>query len=204
MLRLWVFMTIMCCASGAMAADEGLYPDAIDPTAGFLRVIAPQESLIVVDGRRLAPQNGGLTPFVILPEGQIDVAWSSGRINLDITAGAHLLLLLQDDIARTEPVAITNQPGKADVTLVNLSDVGDLTLHVPQAKADIFADLAADATATRALRAPLQLDFEFQSAGRTLASLTGVRLDRKAGVTFVLQGQGGDYTAYVSRNRYEK
>ena len=58
--------------------------------------------------------------------------------------------------------------------------------------------------ATRALRAPLTLDFEFRAEGETMASLIGGQLLRKTGVTFVLSGTVGDYTAQAMPNRYER
>jgi hypothetical protein len=101
---------------------------------------------------------------------------------------------------RLDPIA--NHPGKADVSLINASDVTELSLFVPEAKAEVFSGIAEQEMATRAVTAPLTLDFEFRAAGQTLATLTDIQLNRKSGVTFLLMGKAGDYTAIASPNRY--
>ena len=205
MLLLRGILLWLCLATTTMASDDRLYPNSPDPDAGFLRVIAPGQSFVVVAGKTRRLNAQGITDYLILPEGQTEVSWAEGTAQIDVPAGQHLLVMTSaTGDAQVWQEMISNQPGKADVTLVNVSDVPDLVLSVPAAKADVFNAIAPASAATRSLRAPLTLDFEFRSQGRSLASLTQVTLKRKAGVTFVLVGENGDYTAFVSPNRYEK
>lgn len=187
------------------AGDVGLYPDAIDPNAGFLRVAVQDEGFVNIAGKSRRNGVHGLSDFQILPAGLIEVAWSTGQTWVELPAGRHLsVLIAADGQVETREDPIANHPAKADVTLINSSDLSDLALFVPQAKADVFSALAPDQMATRALRAPLTLDFEFRAEGETMASLIGVQLLRKTGVTFVLSGTVGDYTAQAMPNRYER
>lgn len=194
-----------CLATTALASDDKLYPNSPDPNEGFLRVIAPGQSFVVVAGKTRRLNAQGITNFLILPSGQTEVSWAQGSAQIDVPAGQHLIVMTAETgEAHVWQETIANQPGKADVTLVNVSDVPDLVLSVPAAKADVFKAMAPASTATRSLSAPLTLDFEFRSDGKSLASIRQVELKRKAGVTFVLVGENGDYTAFVSPNRYEK
>ena len=164
-------MVFAIIASLAQASDEGLYPDAIDPNAGFLRVFAFGETHVTVMGKPLRLGAEGLSDFRTLPAGNIDVSWGSTQASFELPSGRHMSLILGDDGTsemRLDPIA--NHPGKADVSLINASDVTELSLFVPEAKAEVFSGIAEQEMATRAVTAPLTLDFEFRAAGQTLAN----------------------------------
>lgn len=199
-------LALLCLfASPLNAGDAGLYPEAIDPDAGFLRVLMTGTGFVNIAGKSHRINAPGLSPFHILPSGRTEIAWAEGQTWVDLPSGRHVSLLIREG-GQAEAVEdpIANHPAKADVTLINLSDVEDLVLFVPQAKTEVFTDVAPEKFATRAVRAPLTLDFEFRTSDRTLAVLSGVDLARKSGVTFLLTGSGGDYTAQALPNRYER
>ena len=205
MQRILYLVTFLMLAATAQAGDDGLYPDAIDPNASFLRVISQDQAAVTIAGKTRQLGAQGLSGFHILKAGRTEVTWPSGQTWVDLQPGRHASLLIGDGgqaVLRDDP--IENHPAKADVTLINGSDVAELTLFVPQAKANVFTSLGPDKMETRALRAPLNLDFEFRDGARTLAMLSEVSLVRKSGVTFLLLGSAGDYTAVVLPNRYER
>ena len=190
-------------AAPALAQDNQLYEDPADPNAAFVRVISPGESVAVVAGNTFENVQGGVTPYVMMPAGQVSVAVgdlvSEGEIPPTsfftfITGTDGELHLLQD--------VITNSPAKADLVFYNLSDLATIDLFVPSVDAVALADIEQNTSREVTLKAPLRLDFEVRDGDTVLASLPGIEMRRRAGVTVVFSGKAGDYTAFSTENLY--
>lgn len=201
------FMTTTLAAgligTSLLANDEGLYQDAFDPQSSFVRVLSPDQSFASIGGQRITDYSGGLSSYVNVMPGAVELTHAGGTLSLSIAPSTHYTVVLQ---ANAAPVVLTDvlelNPAKADVALYNLSGEGDVALYVPAARAEALKAVGAGATKAVALKAPLTLDFEMRRQGQTLAAVQGVSLTRRGGVSFVLTGASGGYTAAAVANSY--
>lgn len=189
----------------AFANDAGLYEDVFAPNSSFVRVVAPGQSFVAIDGTTLRDIETGVSGFVNVMPGDIDISASSGSTSLEAGASKHYtLIMLEDETVEVVQDAIVNDPAKADVTLYNLSSAENIELYVPLADTVAVGDVASMSGETVSLRAPLTLDFEVRAAGETIATVAGIDLQRGAGVSIVLTEGDGGYTAIASNNSYLK
>ncbi len=187
------------------AAAQDLYEAPADPNASFVRIVAPGETVAVINGITLDGFAGGVSPFVQVAAGPIVVALGGlegkGQIApasfYTFAPGADGALHLMQDM-------ITISPAKADLVFYNDSDLPLVDLYVPAVAAMALSDIAPDTSRRVTLKAPLTLDFEVQHAGKTLAKLPAIKMARRAGVTVVFSGRAGAYTAYATQNTYAK
>lgn len=196
-------LTVGLMGTSVFAGDEGLYQDAFDPQSSFVRVLSPEQTFASIGGKRITDYNGGLSSYVNVMPGSIELTHSGGTLPLSIAPSTHYTVVLQ---AGASPTVLTDtlelNPAKADVALYNLSNEGDVALYVPAARAEALKAVGAGATKAVALKAPLTLDFEMRRQGQTLAAVQGVALKRRGGVSFVLTSASGGYTAAAVANSY--
>jgi alginate O-acetyltransferase complex protein AlgF len=190
-------------AAPAFAQDNQLYEQPADPNASFVRIVSPGESLAVVGGNTFENVQGGVSPYVMMKAGPVSVAVGDLVGNGDIpptsfytfvTGMDGTLHLLQD--------TIENSPAKADLVFYNLSDLASVDLFVPAVDALALADIVQNTSRQVTLKAPLMLDFEVRNGDVVLATLPGVSMRRRAGVTVVFSGTAGAYTAFSTENLY--
>lgn len=187
----------------AMAQD--LYEAPADPNSSYVRIIAPGETLAVINGTTFDDFQGGVTPFVLVAPGPIAVAVGSHEGTGEIApASFYTFTPSSDGTLHMIQDMITNSPAKADLVFYNESDLPLVDLYVPAVAAMALQDIAPDTSRQVTLKAPLTLDFEVQSGGKTLALLSGIAMQRRAGVTVVFSGKDGTYTAYSTQNTYAK
>lgn len=190
-------------AGHAMAQDNQLYEEPADPNASFVRIVSPGQTLAVVGSSTFDNVQGGVTPYVMMAAGPISVAVGDLAGNGEIppasfytfAAGSDGTLHLLQDV-------ITNSPAKADLVFYNLSDLPSVDLFVPAVDAMALEDIAQNLSRQVTLKAPLTLDFEVRDGATILASLPGVSMRRRAGVTVVFSGTAGAYTAFSTENLY--
>ena len=189
----------------AFADDAGLYQGVFDPNSSFIRVVAPGESIVAIDGQTLRDMEAGVSGFVNVMPGDIPVSASLASTSVSAGPGAHYTLIMRDDqtMAVLED-AIINDPAKADVTLYNLTDTAAVELFVPQANATAIEAVDTMSGETVGLRAPLTLDFEVRADGETLATVSALDLQRGVGVSIVLIETDGTYSATATTNSYLK
>jgi len=184
---------------------QDLYEAPADPNSSFVRIIAPGETLAVIDGTTFDDFQGGVTPFLRVDPGTITVAVGTHEGVGEIApASFYTFAPSADGTMRMVQDMITNSPAKADLVFYNDSDLPLVDLFVPAVSAMALKDIAPATSRQVALKAPLTLDFEVQSQGKTLAVLTGVEMLRRAGVTVVFSGKNGTYSAYSTQNTYAK
>lgn len=202
-LRALTLVTLLSLPAVAQAQD--LYEAPADPNASFVRIVAPGETLAVINGTTFDSFEGGVTPFLMVAPGPIAVAVGNQEGKGDIAPASFYtfapgpdgaLVMLQD--------AITNSPAKADLVFYNESDLPLVDLFVPSVSAVAIKDIAPGTSRQVTLKAPLTLDFQVQSGGAVLATLPGIQMERRAGVTVVFSGSAGAYTAYSTQNTYAK
>ncbi len=192
-------------AGHAFANDDGLYEDVFAPNSSFVRVVAPGQSFVAIDGTTLRDIETGVSGFVNVMPGDIAISASSGSTSLEAGAGAHYtLIMLQDETVEIIEDKIANDPAKADVTLYNLSGAEDVELFVPLADAVAIEGVGSMSGETVSLRAPLTLDFEVRSGGETLTVVSGIDLQRGGGVSIVLTESGDGFSAEATTNTYLK
>ena len=193
----------MLIAPAALAQDAGLYDKPVDPNSAFVRVLLPGAGAANVDGNALTDLSNGFSAYVNVQPGDIEV--SAGDASATVTAepGAYYTLgWAPDGTALTFNDLAPSDPSKAQVYLYNLSDKPAVGLYVPAAKVDAITDVAINGTAAVALKAPLTLDVEVRSGSETLASIAGIDLQRKGGVSIVLTGSGTAYEAQSVENAF--
>lgn len=198
-----IALALAVCAAPAAAQDNQLYEEPADPNASFVRIVAPGETVAVVGDETFENVVGGVSPYVMTTKGTISVALGDmvgeGEIPptsfFTFVAGNDgNLHLLQDNIE--------NSPAKADLVFYNLSDLSSVDLFVPRMGVMALDGVAQQTSRQVALKAPLTLDFEVREGDTVLATLPGVKMRRRAGVTVVFSGVSGDYTAFSTENLY--
>lgn len=199
-----IFLLLLCVLPLHVSAQD-LYEAPADPNSSFVRIIAPGETLAVIDGTTFDEFQGGVTPFLRVDPGTIMVSVGTHEGTGEIApASFYTFAPSADGTMRMVQDMITNSPAKADLVFYNDSDLPLVDLYVPAVSAMALKDIAPATSRQVALKAPLTLDFEVQSQGKTLAVLTGVEMLRRAGVTVVFSGKNGTYSAYSTQNTYAK
>ncbi len=196
-------LALSAAAGQAFAQDDGLYQDVFDPNSSFIRVLAPGEAFATVDGTEVRNLDEGVSSYVNVMPGTIEVALPSATTSIEVAPSSYYTVVLSET---GEPEVLTdemvNSPSKSDVSFYNLTGNDAVELYVPAAKAVAIEDVAPGLGKSVALKAPLTLDFELRAGGETLASVAAVELKRKAGVSIVLTELDGAYTAVAVPNSY--
>lgn len=189
--------------TAVLAGDEGLYEDVFDPQSSFVRLLAPGASFASIGGKRIEAFEGGLSDYVNVMPGMIKVTIAATSLDVEVAPARHYTVIATTEAPpKVVEDALTLSPAKADVVVYNLSTEEGIDLFVPQAMAVAIPDIAVQDEKAVALKAPLSLDFDLRAGGKILASLTGVELKRKSGVSIVLTGQSGTYDAVAVPNGY--
>lgn len=194
---------LLSVASPALAQDDGLYDAPVDPNSAFVRVLAPGAAVAIVNGTTVDDITDGLSPYVNVAPGDIQVA--AGDVSGSVTAspGAYYTYAWS---AAGQPLVLTDQPAsdpsKATVYFYNLSDMASVDLFVPSAKVKAIEAVAGDTAKSVALKAPLTLDFEVQSEGATVAKVASLDLKRRGGVSIIFSGTAGNYSAAAVENAF--
>ena len=194
---------LLLSAAPVFAQDDGLYDAPVDPNSAFVRVLVPGAAVAVVNGTTIDNVTDGLSAYVNVQPGDIQV--SAGDVAGSVTAepGAYYTYA---STASGEPLVVTDQPAndpsKATVYFYNLSDKPSVDLFVPSAKVKALEGVAGDSAKSVALKAPLTLDFEVQADGATVAQVAALDLKRRGGVSIVFSGSGGNYTATAVENAF--
>lgn len=185
------------------AQDGGLYEDVPDPNASFVRVVGADLNSAVINNTALDGLDTGISPYVVITDpGDITISAGTDETVETIQPGTfYSLIVAQDGSKSMVTDTITLNPAQADVTFYNLSDLPSVDLFVPAAKAVAIPGVAANATGSVALKAPLTLDFEVREGDTTLATLPGIALERRKGVAIVFRGSGGTYELVSAENK---
>ena len=178
-----------------LAQDGGLYQDVVDPNSAFVRVIAAPKTTALVETTSFQSLDTGISPYVVIAEpGEIKVTAGTEEATVTVEPGVWMTYLVAPDGTGTLlKDEIKASPAQADIAFYNLSDLEAVDLYVPAAKAKAVSGVAPGTAGSVALKAPLSLDFEARDGETVLASVSGVELKRRDGVTFVLRGTGGTY-----------
>lgn len=196
-------LMLLGAASTALAQDDGLYDAPVDPNSAFVRVLVPGAAVAVVNGTTVDDITDGLSAYVNVQPGDVPV--SAGDVSGSVTAspGAYYTyawsvegepLVLLDDPA--------SDPSKATVYFYNLSDLASVDLFVPTARTRAIEAIAGDTSKSVALKAPLTLDFEVQADGKPVATVAGLDLKRRGGVSIIFTGSNGTYSAAAVDNAF--
>lgn len=186
------------------AGDDGLYQDVFDPQSSFIRVLAPGQGFAAVDGKRIGDFQAGLSAYVNVMPGKVALTHTGGSMDLDVAPSTHYTVVLQPGAAPSVLIDdLKLNPAKSDVSLYNLSTRGGVDLFVPAARAVALKAVPVAGSKSVALKAPLTLDFDFLADGEKLASVAAVELKRRSGVSVVLAGSDGAFTATAVRNTYK-
>jgi alginate O-acetyltransferase complex protein AlgF len=157
----------------------------------------------VVNGTTVEGLTDGLSAYVNVEPGDIAVAAGDATGTVSANPGAYYTYAWT---AAGEPVVLQDQaasdPSKATVYFYNLSDKADVDLFVPSAKVNAIEAIPASDGKSVALKAPLKLDLEVIAEGTTIAKVAQVDLKRRGGVSIILSGSEGNYTATAVENAF--
>ena len=196
-------LSVLVLTPAAFAQDDGLYDAPIDPNSAFVRVLAPGASVAVVNGTTVDQMSEGLSAYVNVAPG--DIAITAGDVSGSVTAAAGGYYTYARTAAG-QPVQLQDEPAqdpsKATVYFYNLSDKPSVDLFVPSAKVNAIEGVAGDAGKSVALKAPMMLDVEVMADGQSIAKLAGLDLKRRGGVSIVLSGSAGTYSATAIQNAF--
>ncbi|WP_421760160.1 alginate O-acetyltransferase AlgF [Devosia sp.] len=196
-------LAVLASSTAIFAQDDGLYDAPVDPNTAFIRVLSPGAAVAVVNGTTVDQVTDGLSAYVNVQPGDIDVAAGDVSGSVSAQPGAYYTYAWS---AAGEPVVLTDQPAndpsKATVYFYNFSDLPSVDLFVPSAKVKAIEGVAGDTTKSVALKAPLTLDFEVQSDGTSVAKVAALDLKRRGGVSIVFTGTAGNYTASAVQNQF--
>lgn len=194
---------LLASAAPAFAQDDGLYDAPVDPNSAFVRVLSPGSSVATVSGTNLDEIADGLSSYVNVPPGDVQVAAGDASGALTAAPGSYYTFTWT---AAGDAVALVDQPAtdpsKATVYFYNLSDKANVDLFVPSAKVKAIQGIGSGESKSVALKAPLTLDFDVQADGQSIATVAGLELKRRGGVSIVLSGTGGNYTASAVQNAF--
>lgn len=194
-------LLLQLCASQSLAQD--LYELPADPSSSFVRIVAPGETLAVIDGITFDKMDGGVTPFLMVSPGPVSVTVGTHEGVGEIAAASfYTFTPAEDGTVVMLQDKITNSPAKADLVFYNLSDLPSVDLFAPAVAATILSGVVRETSRQVSLKAPLTLDLQVQAEGTMLVELAGVTMERQAGVTVVFSGHAGAYSAQSIPNSY--
>ena len=183
--------------------DNGLYKDVRDPDASFVRLIVPGKNHGRIASAGVADLDNGVSHFVHVEPGEVKVAVEGAESSFTVAPRTvYSVIVAEDGTPVPLPEKLESNPAKADVSFFNLTDRDGLDLFVPRAKANVAQGIAAGRNDSVAVKAPLTLDFEVKSGDEVLASVPGVELRRKEGVSIIVTGRDGDYRAFAHANAF--
>ncbi|MFD0978428.1 alginate O-acetyltransferase AlgF [Tropicimonas aquimaris] len=202
-------LTLACLAALPAAgaaqaqADNGLYEAVRDPDASFVRLIIPGKTYGKVASAGVADLHNGVSNYIHVEPGEIKVAVAGAESSFTVAPRSfYSVVLAEDGTPVPLPDTLQSNPAKADITFFNLTDTDALDLFVPRARANVAEAVPQGQNSSVAVKAPLTLDFEVRAGDAVLASVAGVELRRKEGVTIIATGTGGDYTAFALENAF--
>lgn len=185
----------------SLAQDAGLYGKPIDPNGSFIRILDTNASAAVIAGSQVAGFDDGVSPYVAVKPGNVDMSIGAESINITAAPGKYYTYAkLSDGQPKLYVDGVKDDPSKAQVYLYNLSDLEAIDLAVPAANATAIKGVASGTSESVSLRAPLNLSFAIQQGGKTITQTDKIELKRRAGFSIVLSGNAGDYHVVVTEN----
>lgn len=197
-LRLTLLAATIAFAGGAAAQDGGLYEKAIDPNSAFIRVLLPENTVARIEAKSFSNVEDGLTPYVVVEPGDIDVSMGSATEKVSASSGKFYTATYDGEgLVNVIEDKVTTSPSKANLTFYNLTSHEGVDLFVPQAKANAVKGVPAGDGKTVALKAPLTLDFSAVVDGETMATVEAVKLSRGGGTTIIAAEDGGGISLWA-------
>lgn len=193
------FISGLSLAGAAQAQDAGLYGKAADPNASFVRVVAFDQQLATIAGKPVSPTHG-VSPYVNVDPGSIKISSGGKDASMKVEPGKYYTMTIGPDGERIFSDTVKNDPAKAQLYLYNLSDIPNIDLFVPAAKALALKGVESGQSKDVALKAPLSLAFEVQKDGTKVAGTDLIDIKRKAGYSIVVTGENGKYKAVALEN----
>lgn len=187
------------------AGDDALYNPAPPPNSAFVRVIDArgQGNLAVSVGQaQITVPQTGVSAYVVVPQGEQDVALSTTSSKVTLTAGKYYTLAFYIDGATTpkllEDEILTN-PAKSGVYVYNFSDAASVKLYAPQPKVAVVDNLKPGSSAFKSVNA-VTVDLAVMDGEKKVADFNQLALKRRTGLTFLVFGAGDGKKAIAVPN----
>ena len=198
---------LMVGSSAAQAAgDEALYDPAPPPNSAFVRVIDARgqgNMQVTVGQAAVTVPATGVSPYIIVPQGEQDVALSTQSSKVNLSAGKYYTIALFLN-GSTQPTLLEDQiltnPAKSGVYVYNFSDASSLKLYAPQPKVAVVENLKPGTSAFKSVNA-VTVQLAVMDGDKTLSDFGQVNLKRRTGLTFVVFGTGDAKKAIAVPNQ---
>lgn len=210
--------SLVMMAGVVQANDQQLYDPAPPADAAFVRVVngtANAVDVTVGSAAYAKVAKGAAATYQIVKEGEykpsvVVAGKTSEEAGLKVAAGKYYTLAVVSDAADADGVALKemedaqmSNPAKAYVYFYNLSDKANAAVRAPKFNKDVVALTATPASASRDL-GQATVDLAVTADGKDVKVFSGVALQRRAGVTFVLSGAGDALEATMSTNEVKR
>lgn len=182
-------------AAEAAGADDALYDPAPPPNSAFVRVIDARGEgnlQVTVGDAAVTVPASGVSPYVVVPQGEQDVALSTQSGKVTLAAGKYYTIALYVG-GSTEPKLIEDEiltnPAKSGIYVYNFSDAPTVKLYAPKPKVAVVDNLKPGVSAFKSVNA-VTVDLALMEGDKTLADFDQLALKRRTGLTFVVFGAG--------------
>lgn len=202
-------MLFLCAAtSGAYANDQQLYDAAPPADAAFVRVInaspAGEITASMSDAKFGKVAYPGISPYMVVKQGNQTLKTSTNAKSINLEAGKYYTLAIgQDGAITTLTDSGITEPSKAYVYFYNFSDAPTASLQAVKQKVDIVSDVTAGTSKERTMNA-LEVDMAIMAEGKTIESFSGVNLQRRSGLSFLLAGKGVERKVIKVENKIQR
>jgi hypothetical protein len=187
-------MIVCLFALPSFAADD-LYAAPPPPGSAFVRVIngdAAASAVVSIRGKRLsAVAPGQIGEYGIVPEGEGDIALGAKKTSGRFQAGRYYSTVVKSGTLTILEDPFFKNKLKAQLILVNLSDVKTISLKTPDGKVGIVESVAVGASAAREVNT-IKSGFSVYADAEKLADIASRPLERGASYAIVAYtGKGG-------------
>lgn len=208
-------ISVLAMAGVAQANDQQLYDPAPPADAAFVRVVnglSDAADVTVGSAAYAKVAKGTAAAYQIVKEGEYTPSVAVGGKTeqepaMKVAAGKYYTLAVVQDadgvvLKEMEDAQMSN-PAKAYVYFYNLSDKANAAVRAPKFNKDVATVNSTPASASRDL-GQATVDLAVSAEGKDVKTFSGVALQRRAGVTFVLSGAGDALEATMSTNEVKR
>jgi alginate O-acetyltransferase complex protein AlgF len=193
---IFAFAAILATPLAALAGDAALYDPAPPANSAFVRFVDAKQSGAAsgtIGSVALDVDADGVSPFVVVPAGQHDLALRDAKGDVSLEAGNYYTVVF-NEAGQSEPVVIKDEvldnPAKAGLHFYNLTGEPALSLTAPAQKVVLFENVAPGEMKYRPVGA-VAVTLAIEAGGKPVADVGEVKLERRAAKS-VLAMAGAD------------
>jgi alginate O-acetyltransferase complex protein AlgF len=189
-------VTVLLCASSAMAQDAGLYAPAPPANSAFVRVL--NISTAELGNTVLGAERGSASAYVVVPRGELSVKFGNIKNNFKVEAGKFYTAFRNGvKIVLLADPAVDNR-AKALLTVYNLSKLTSVSLKTADGKTTVISDVSTGTSSSRAVNG-ITVDLAASTKNKILGTVNGVKLERGKAYAIVVTESGLTITTSTTK-----